>query len=138
MGWAGLGERGADRVEPGGPGQDGAGRCPAKLFYVVSIVFCYSILSASTLSQVLLTLQLAAVQISGSITYNGADFSQFNVRRTATYVAQRDIHTGSLTVRETFGFAAACQGSWLDRRGTALGNEAEELMLPCSNGVLPL
>ena len=57
------------------------------------------------------------MQLTGKITYNGVEFPEFNVRRTASYVHQRDSHTPSLTVRETFDFSAACQGAWLDQRG---------------------
>lgn len=51
------------------------------------------------------------VQVSGEITYNGRTFGEFLPQSTAVYVPQDDQHMGELTVRETFNFAARCQGA---------------------------
>lgn len=50
------------------------------------------------------------VQLQGNITYNGHGLNEFVVERTAGYVDQQDTHLAELTVRETFDFAAQCQG----------------------------
>ena len=55
------------------------------------------------------------LQINGDITYNGKSFDQFVVERSAGYVEQTDQHYAALTVRETFDFAASCQGSGYHR-----------------------
>ncbi|KAL0051690.1 hypothetical protein WJX82_000289 [Trebouxia sp. C0006] len=55
---------------------------------------------------------------TGSITYNGKGFDQFRAVHTSAYVDQNDLHQPELTVRETFNFAARCQGT---------GHKAEEL-----------
>lgn len=52
----------------------------------------------------------APVGTTGAITYNGHDLSQFNVTRTARYIAQFDLHNPQLTVRETLTFSAMVQG----------------------------
>ncbi|XP_024525458.1 ABC transporter G family member 31 [Selaginella moellendorffii] len=51
-----------------------------------------------------------SLKTSGSITYNGHSFQDFEARRTASYISQDDNHIGELTVRETLDFAARCQG----------------------------
>ncbi|KAK7275991.1 hypothetical protein RIF29_17120 [Crotalaria pallida] len=48
---------------------------------------------------------------SGSITYNGTELEEFHVKRTSAYISQTDNHIAELTVRETFDFAARCQGA---------------------------
>ncbi len=48
---------------------------------------------------------------TGSITYNGKGFDQFRAVHTSAYVDQNDLHQPELTVRETFNFAARCQGT---------------------------
>ncbi|XP_050236360.1 ABC transporter G family member 31 [Mercurialis annua] len=48
---------------------------------------------------------------TGSITYNGHKLDDFHVRRTSAYIGQIDNHIAELTVRETFDFAASCQGA---------------------------
>ena len=58
---------------------------------------------------------LAPAAISGDITYNGHTQQEFNVRRTARYVAQQDLHNPNLTVRETLTFSARCQGPGYNR-----------------------
>lgn len=52
----------------------------------------------------------APVGTTGSITYNGHNLSEFNVVRTARYIAQFDLHNPQLTVRETLTFSAMVQG----------------------------
>jgi hypothetical protein len=47
---------------------------------------------------------------SERLTYNGHTQQEFNVRRTARYVDQNDLHNANLTVRETLRFSALCQG----------------------------
>jgi len=49
--------------------------------------------------------------VKGSITYNGHTFDEFIPERTSSYIDQQDIHLAELTVRETFDFAARCQGT---------------------------
>lgn len=53
----------------------------------------------------------AVLQTKGSITYNGHTFDEFIPERTSSYIDQQDIHLAELTVRETFDFAARCQGT---------------------------
>lgn len=50
-------------------------------------------------------------QKSGNITYNGHGLDEFCVERTAAYISQNDNHIAEMTVRETFDFAARCQGA---------------------------
>ncbi|XP_010537955.1 PREDICTED: ABC transporter G family member 40 isoform X2 [Tarenaya hassleriana] len=47
---------------------------------------------------------------SGNVTYNGHGMNEFVPQRTAAYISQHDVHIGEMTVRETFAFAARCQG----------------------------
>lgn len=56
-------------------------------------------------------LRKSDLQIKGSITYNGHTFDDFIPERTASYIDQTDTHLAELTVRETFDFAARCQGT---------------------------
>ena len=53
----------------------------------------------------------SAINTTGRITYNGKGFDQFRAVHTAAYVDQNDLHQPELTVRETFNFAARCQGT---------------------------
>lgn len=53
----------------------------------------------------------SSVTTTGDITYNGKGFDQFRAVHTAAYVDQNDLHQPELTVRETFNFAARCQGT---------------------------
>ncbi|KAL2652756.1 hypothetical protein R1flu_020884 [Riccia fluitans] len=46
--------------------------------------------------------------LSGSVTYNGKGFKEFQPRRAAAYIAQTDRHLPTLTVRETVAFAYEC------------------------------
>ncbi|KXZ50445.1 hypothetical protein GPECTOR_16g619 [Gonium pectorale] len=48
-------------------------------------------------------------KLSGEVRYNGHALDELNVRRTAAYVDQMDVHNPNLTVRETLDFAHACQ-----------------------------
>ena len=57
----------------------------------------------------------APVQLSGDITFNGHHQHEFNVRRTARYVDQFDLHNPQLTVRETLMFSALVQGPGYNR-----------------------
>ncbi|KAH9290325.1 hypothetical protein KI387_034442 [Taxus chinensis] len=50
------------------------------------------------------------LKVSGSVTYNGENVDKLVAERISAYVAQNDIHFGEMTVRETFSFAARCQG----------------------------
>lgn len=50
------------------------------------------------------------LQLNGTIVYNGVPLTEFLPERTAVYVEQEDQHLPELTVRETFDFAARCQG----------------------------
>lgn len=53
---------------------------------------------------------LSSAPLRGSLTYNGHEQSEFNVRRTCRYVAQSNLLNPTLTVRETLTFSAMCQG----------------------------
>ncbi|KAK3019263.1 hypothetical protein RJ639_004212 [Escallonia herrerae] len=53
----------------------------------------------------------SSLKKSGSITYNGHKLDEFCVQRTSAYIGQTDNHIAELTVRETFDFAARCQGA---------------------------
>ena len=52
----------------------------------------------------------SGLQVNGDILYNGTALTEFLPQRTAVYVEQEDQHLPELTVRETFDFAARCQG----------------------------
>ncbi|KAK2997331.1 hypothetical protein RJ639_026495, partial [Escallonia herrerae] len=53
----------------------------------------------------------SSLKKSGSIMYNGHKLDEFCVQRTSAYIGQTDNHIAELTVRETFDFAARCQGA---------------------------
>ncbi|KAH9560799.1 hypothetical protein CY35_06G126700 [Sphagnum magellanicum] len=53
----------------------------------------------------------ADLESTGTITYNGHSLNEFVPQRTSAYISQFDNHIGELTVRETFDFAARCQGA---------------------------
>ncbi len=53
----------------------------------------------------------STINTTGQITYNGKGFDQFRAVHTSAYVDQNDLHQPELTVRETFNFAARCQGT---------------------------
>ncbi|KAK4590522.1 hypothetical protein RGQ29_020894 [Quercus rubra] len=50
------------------------------------------------------------LKLSGRVTYNGHGMNEFVPQRTAAYISQYDLHIGEMTVRETLGFSARCQG----------------------------
>lgn len=50
------------------------------------------------------------LKVRGKITYNGVDIHEFVPQRVSAYISQSDVHTGELTVRETFDFATRVQG----------------------------
>ena len=52
----------------------------------------------------------SGLHVKGNILYNGTPLTEFLPQRTAVYVEQEDQHLPELTVRETFDFAARCQG----------------------------
>ncbi|XP_024532537.1 ABC transporter G family member 39 isoform X2 [Selaginella moellendorffii] len=51
-----------------------------------------------------------SLKVSGRVTYNGHTLTEFVPQRTSAYISQHDLHSGELTVRETFDFASRCQG----------------------------
>ncbi|KAL9235362.1 hypothetical protein vseg_010125 [Gypsophila vaccaria] len=53
----------------------------------------------------------SSLKKTGCVTYNGHEMSEFRVERTSAYVSQTDNHVSEMTVRETFDFAARCQGA---------------------------
>lgn len=61
--------------------------------------------------KLLLLVTFLCSQESGDITYNGKKLNEFRVQRTSAYISQTDNHIAELTVRETFDFAARCQGA---------------------------
>ncbi|XP_031127767.1 pleiotropic drug resistance protein 1-like isoform X1 [Ipomoea triloba] len=50
------------------------------------------------------------LKVSGRVTYNGHEMTEFVPRRTSAYINQHDLHIGEMTVRETLAFSARCQG----------------------------
>ncbi|THU51833.1 hypothetical protein C4D60_Mb06t35210 [Musa balbisiana] len=50
------------------------------------------------------------LKVTGKVTFNGHDMSEFVPQRTAAYISQYDLHIGEMTVRETLAFSARCQG----------------------------
>uniref|UniRef100_A0A803MQ74 ABC transporter domain-containing protein n=1 Tax=Chenopodium quinoa TaxID=63459 RepID=A0A803MQ74_CHEQI len=50
------------------------------------------------------------LKVSGKVTYNGHELHEFVPQRCSAYVSQNDVHITELTVRETLGFSATCQG----------------------------
>ncbi|XVE52142.1 hypothetical protein DITRI_Ditri02bG0098700 [Diplodiscus trichospermus] len=48
--------------------------------------------------------------VSGKVTYNGYDMSEFVPQKSAAYISQYDLHIPEMTVRETLAFSARCQG----------------------------
>ncbi|KAG0616226.1 hypothetical protein M758_5G099800 [Ceratodon purpureus] len=51
-----------------------------------------------------------ALEVSGKVTYNGHEMTEFVPERTCAYISQRDLQMGELTVRETLDFSGRCQG----------------------------
>ncbi|XP_024516623.1 ABC transporter G family member 31 [Selaginella moellendorffii] len=52
----------------------------------------------------------ADLRATGTITYNGHGFNEFEPLGTSAYIGQEDNHIGEMTVRETLDFSARCQG----------------------------
>ncbi|KAD2806219.1 hypothetical protein E3N88_39596 [Mikania micrantha] len=52
----------------------------------------------------------STLKVEGEITYNGHKLNEFEPRKTSAYISQYDLHVGEMTVKETFDFAARCQG----------------------------
>ncbi|KAK9054719.1 hypothetical protein SSX86_025798 [Deinandra increscens subsp. villosa] len=52
----------------------------------------------------------STLKFEGDITYNGHKLTEFEPRKTSAYISQYDVHVGEMTVKETFDFAAKCQG----------------------------
>ncbi|KAK1422304.1 hypothetical protein QVD17_25323 [Tagetes erecta] len=52
----------------------------------------------------------SSLKVEGEITYNGHKLNEFVPRKTSAYISQYDVHVGEMTVKETFDFAARCQG----------------------------
>ncbi|GJN12779.1 hypothetical protein PR202_ga31089 [Eleusine coracana subsp. coracana] len=50
------------------------------------------------------------LKVTGKVTYNGHEMTEFVPQRTAAYISQNDLHIGEMTVRETLEFSARCQG----------------------------
>ncbi|ONK76632.1 uncharacterized protein A4U43_C03F30360 [Asparagus officinalis] len=50
------------------------------------------------------------LKVSGSVTYNGHELSEFVPQRSSAYISQHDLHIPEMTVRETLAFSARCQG----------------------------
>ncbi|CAL5003529.1 unnamed protein product [Urochloa decumbens] len=50
------------------------------------------------------------IKVTGKVTYNGHEMTEFIPQRTAAYISQHDLHIGEMTVRETLAFSARCQG----------------------------
>ncbi|KAJ7527679.1 hypothetical protein O6H91_16G066100 [Diphasiastrum complanatum] len=69
------------------------------------------------------------LKVTGQITYNGHELTEFVPQRTSSYVSQHDLHIGEMTVRETLDFSSRCEGvgqrydvlSELSRREKAAG-----------------
>nr|XP_027186672.1 ABC transporter G family member 39-like isoform X1 [Cicer arietinum] len=56
------------------------------------------------------------LRVSGRVTYNGHELSEFVPQRTCVYISQHDLHHGEMTVRETLDFSGRCLGvgTWYD------------------------
>lgn len=68
----------------------------------------------------------SGLRVSGKVLYNGKPFSEFVPARAASYISQADLLYGELTVRETFLFAARCQGPGFVRRQLEMLVEREK------------
>jgi hypothetical protein len=55
------------------------------------------------------TAGMQGMAISGELLYNGHTPGEFQLARTAAYVAQQDAHIPTLTVDETLAFSEVCQ-----------------------------
>ncbi|XP_004515482.1 pleiotropic drug resistance protein 2-like [Cicer arietinum] len=50
------------------------------------------------------------LRVSGRVTYNGLELSEFVPQRTCAYISEHDVHHGEMTVRETLNFSGRCMG----------------------------
>ncbi|KAI5057345.1 hypothetical protein GOP47_0027360 [Adiantum capillus-veneris] len=50
------------------------------------------------------------LRVSGIVTYNGHEMTEFVPQRTSAYISQHDIQFAEMTVRETLDFSVRCQG----------------------------
>ena len=92
--------------------------------FVPHTIFC---LQSTLLKALAGKLAHSGLQVNGDILYNGTALTEFLPQRTAVYVEQEDQHLPELTVRETFDFAARCQG---------VGGKAGMLSSPLAAAVL--
>ena len=67
----------------------------------------------------------SGLHVNGEVLYNGTPLTGFLPQRTAVYVEQEDQHLPELTVRETFDFAARCQGVG-GKAGMSSGNRMSQ------------
>ncbi|KAL3675440.1 hypothetical protein R1sor_025388 [Riccia sorocarpa] len=51
-----------------------------------------------------------SLKVSGEITYNGHNMSEFVAQKTSAYITQEDVHMPEMTVRETLMYSAKSQG----------------------------
>jgi ABC-type multidrug transport system ATPase subunit len=50
------------------------------------------------------------VQVTGKVTQDGNEMTEFVPERTAAFISQHDLHIGEMTVREMLAFSACWQG----------------------------
>ncbi|KAL3686206.1 hypothetical protein R1sor_004228 [Riccia sorocarpa] len=55
-------------------------------------------------------LEDASLKVSGKVTYNGHEMTEFVPQKTSAYISQNDFHVPEMTVRETFMYSAKSQG----------------------------
>lgn len=63
--------------------------------------------------------------LTGSVTYNGKNVDEIQVRRIAAFIAQTDRHLPTLTVRETCEFANSCTSHF--GKGQQIGGQAVQV-----------
>ncbi|KAL2654248.1 hypothetical protein R1flu_022376 [Riccia fluitans] len=51
-----------------------------------------------------------SLKVSGNVTYNGHEMTEFVPQKTSAYISQHDFHVPEMTVRETFMYSAKSQG----------------------------
>ncbi|BBM99977.1 ATP-binding cassette, subfamily G (WHITE), member 2, PDR [Marchantia polymorpha subsp. ruderalis] len=51
-----------------------------------------------------------SLKVSGRVTYNGHEMTEFVPQKTSAYISQHDFHVPEMTVRETFNYSAKSQG----------------------------
>ncbi|CAI9107715.1 OLC1v1007147C1 [Oldenlandia corymbosa var. corymbosa] len=69
-----------------------------------------------------------SLEVSGDISYNGYELTEFVPQKTSAYISQYDLHIGEMTVRETLDFSLCCQG---------VGSRAELIRREKEAGVHP-